>query len=411
VQEIGKAFAEHPSYRYKPIGIFKNMKPSDLLSGNVPMAWPFRNKPSLKALLAVILAGTLSASGQVYHALFALDHEDALEAGYHQTSGYMALKVSSSGFSARIWLDGDRISASGKLVSGKIQAEVSRDRFEKSPITLDLDFSGNREQVFGTALVDGGESDLSGFRRDTSKGNPGIYTMLIPGSDDAGVAPPGFGIARVVIGFNRTVRFRGHSPDGQKFGSLRVHVSTAGHFPVFAPMYHGNREVIRNGSPVTVKTWSGSMFGWLTVSSGAPEGVIVHVKSELANGNFYPEGFTLLSEVAASPYTRPASGVQPLVMETGTLLLSDGDLGSAISIPVTFGTNRLAHGLFPTVPNGYELRASVAPSTGLLRGRFMHPDIETLVEFRGAVLQDQNIAGGFFLGASETGKVRLQPDN
>ncbi len=70
------------------------------------------------------------------------------------------------------------------------------------------------------------------------------------------------------------------------------------------------------------------------------------------------------------------------------------------------GNNSLAK-LGGTPPNS--LTGSIAPATGWLKLNFGNGNGVATIQGLGAVLQDQNIAGGFFLTATNAGSILLGP--
>ena len=70
------------------------------------------------------------------------------------------------------------------------------------------------------------------------------------------------------------------------------------------------------------------------------------------------------------------------------------------------GNNPLAK-LGGTPPNS--LTGSIVPATGWLKLSFGNGNGAATVQGFGAVLQDQNIAGGYFLTTTNAGAINLQP--
>jgi hypothetical protein len=52
---------------------------------------------------------------------------------------------------------------------------------------------------------------------------------------------------------------------------------------------------------------------------------------------------------------------------------------------------------------------SVAPSSGVITGRFLDPQTHLTTAIKGAVLQQQGYAGGFFVSTNATGIFQINP--
>ena len=56
-----------------------------------------------------------------------------------------------------------------------------------------------------------------------------------------------------------------------------------------------------------------------------------------------------------------------------------------------------------------EVSLAFSPATGSFTGSFVDPSTGKTVSFQGVVLQQQNVARGFFLGLHESGSVIVEP--
>jgi hypothetical protein len=51
---------------------------------------------------------------------------------------------------------------------------------------------------------------------------------------------------------------------------------------------------------------------------------------------------------------------------------------------------------------------SISKSSGMFSGSVLPPDSRKAISFKGALLQNQKVGSGFFLGTNESGRVLLQ---
>jgi hypothetical protein len=54
------------------------------------------------------------------------------------------------------------------------------------------------------------------------------------------------------------------------------------------------------------------------------------------------------------------------------------------------------------------LRLNIVTSSGAITGSVVHPFTGKKIQLRGAVLQKQGVAYGYFLGTNESGSVTLE---
>jgi hypothetical protein len=152
----------------------------------------------------------------------------------------------------------------------------------------------------------------------------------------------------------------------------------------------------------------GSVLGWLTfINTPTPNvsGLINWIKPNTPGDVYYPIGFTNLIDIISSTYTAPPSGVRPLNLTNGIVILQDGNLPQAITNSFSWSAG---NNIAISAPNTNFLTLKATLSTGVLKGTFIHPVTGQTNNLNGILLQQQNQAAGYFLGPTESGSLLLQ---
>jgi hypothetical protein len=367
--------------------IFNSNKPVFLGQSNVAMTVDF-------------VANRFVAAAGTYYGLFGDTNVT------EQSAGWFTATVASSGssqtFTASLFVDGDSLSGiSGAFDISGAASNMVVTRKGKAPLTLNLqlNFDGT---ISGTVsdTVDGWSSALDGNRSVYSAAHPspyaGNYNLLIPGSADPTVGPPGYGCVKVTIAANGAVTASGSLADGQTFGPQAAVVSANGNVPIYAKAYvYG----FNTGSN-TITSYKGLVGGWLNFSNMVPGGNLAWIKTGWTNG-YYNGGFTNESAVVGSVYSNSLNG---LLISDGLVTLSDGDLTSNITDNVTV-TNALVGILAPT---NQLVKLTITPSSGLVSGTFTNTADHKVETLTGLYLPEQGIIGGYFMGTSQGGVLMLQ---
>ncbi|MFN7139710.1 MAG: immunoglobulin domain-containing protein, partial [Limisphaerales bacterium] len=345
-----------------------------------------------------------SQAAGAYHGLFYETDGIRLE-----SAGYLTIKVkTNAGYSGKMLLDGNSISFSGKFpAEGITNRIVARTKFGKAPLLLNLQLDFGADRIIGSVVSSNWIAPLLADQvSNTNHANvSGKYTLLLPGSDDRDNAPTGYGYAAVTIRTNHKVSLSGLLADNHK-AKQSSFVSKQGHWPFFMQAYVGTSVVAEGANWRTNRDYKGAVIGWLTVES-EPEPSLTGAVSWIKNGwtnEFYKDGFTHQTNIIASYYLPPVKGTRALEMTNGTLSFSAGDLPAVQTNEVTL----LPNNSFQT-SSKTNLKMSIAAATGLIKGNFTHPGFETLVPFKGAVLQKQGFGAGFFMGTNEAGSMFLAP--
>jgi len=239
-------------------------------------------------------------------------------------------------------------------------------------------------------------SEILGYRSGPwNSRNPsplaGKYTIRFPGSTDPTVAPSGDGYASMTVNSLGTTSVNGALADGTRF-SRSVNLSTNG----FAPLW------------VSTDSGLGVMIGWLVFNPAPPRGIIgdlVWIKPAQFNATYYPSGFEGIVAATGSPYLRPSATNAALNWTSGIFRISGGNLSAphANSVALSPAGKLTSNG--GTISN---LTFSLNPNTGIFSGRFRDPETARTRYYYGALIQNEGIGGGYFLGANQGGLVQLE---
>jgi hypothetical protein len=157
----------------------------------------------------------------------------------------------------------------------------------------------------------------------------------------------------------------------------------------------------------------GSVLGWQQISLGAATnlaGQCLWLKPAGLSSRYYPQGFTNDVEVAGSTYSRTRSGSAVLQLNDGAgmLTLTGGGLPAPIADAIQLSVrNRV------TSSNSPPPSLKINTSSGLFTGSVLTPSLGRIF-YQGALFQNGNFAGGYFLGSAQgrqvlSGEVLLSP--
>ncbi len=230
----------------------------------------------------------------------------------HQSSGYFKFTMQASGvFSGTLIAEGISYPFTGLFdESGYTWSEVIRND-STLDVTMQLDLTTDHtDEVVGTVQAVGGwTAQLLGNRLVyNAVTNPapqaGQYTLVIPGGTDSASNPGGDGYATVTVNTAGKVTASGRLGDDTPW-SQTTYLSGNGQWPMYAPLYSKR----------------GSVLGWLNITNaveGDVQGEVSWIKTGLAGGTYYVNGFTNEVAVVGSTYTNPASSGRVLNITDGT---------------------------------------------------------------------------------------------
>ena len=343
----------------------------------------------------------------------------------HDNAGFITMKVTpmagkTTGFSGKLLLDGNSVSFGGTFnLDGtgvlKKGLPVSRVTFSKPDLGMTLQLHFNGSDTMSGSLSNYNGSWVSHFEMDRAvwtTNNPatnysGLFTLVLPGTNNVAKGPAGDGYATVSIDTNGVIKMTGKLGDGTAI-KQKTTVSKNGDWPLFSAGFN---------DPLT-KEYQGSIMGWVGVGPNPTrslDGTLQLIKE--INSNFvasYPGGYTNGAlAIVASAYDIPTAGnfAIPLAASgtnvTGSVTLSGGGLLSDL-ISTLILTAAPGNKTAVTVSAG-GLKFGVKPKSGQLSGTFIHPGSLISTKVEGVILNEQNEGRGFFQGSGTTsGTMHLQ---
>jgi hypothetical protein len=326
-----------------------------------------------------------------YYGLFAQSNAQ------FESSGFLTLTLGSLGsFSGSILNAGGsyRFSSAFSL-AGQALAPVSRGPGEEPLIVnMNLDLTTN-EQILGVVSNAAWSAPLQASRATFGATNvfpaPGKFTMLFVNDSDGSENPGGDGYGTVTISATGMATWSGFLADNTSVAPPAVGISRFGQWPLYIPLYGK----------------FGSLSGWITFNGSNTFAGEASWFRVAASGKLYPAGFTNTLSVAGSAFTRGTAKI-PVLTPTNNLLLTLS--GGGLSPPLTNALALYNTGEFVTNSAGIpKLTLSAAPGTGVVNGSFLDPLTGLPTTLKGAVLQQQGFAAGFFLSTNATGSFYLHP--
>jgi hypothetical protein len=322
-------------------------------------------------------------------------------------SGFFRLWVDSDrDFSGRFdlgdntfWLRGhfDRQGRAGVLVYLREWDEWLEFHRRRLVWIVRLELIPGTDEIQGTLenVSRGWSTTLFGYRGfghvDGHAPQAGRYTLRLPSSADPAVAPSGEGYGAIKVSSAGHVQAVGALPDSTPF-SRSATLSTNGWWPFFLPLNDGR----------------GALIGWLKFNSSAGRdisGDLLWVKPRGEGRRYYPEGYVGTVATLGSRYTLPGGNAPALNWVNGLFIVSGGNLEGFFVNNVTLlpGGSLMDNG---GEINGVSFRSS--RSTGVFRGKFLHPNTGRRTFFSGILDQFAAVGGGFFLDLDQGGLVRFE---
>ncbi len=334
---------------------------------------------------------TKPAPTGVYQGIYALDGGINPEtAGYFQftisaakrsfsgkvTSGKTVLRESGT-FSLAHETDINLPGPDGSLIPAHVQLLTTND----TPQIIGLSTNGTTNVfLIGNRLY---------YSSKITNALAGNYTLSLQNTNLSPLAPNGDGYATLRVARNGTVAIKGQAADGSKF-SQSCGLSRSGDFPLYAVLNAGRGRLL--GIQRLNKQTTSSILGpnSIWVKNAGPD-------------LLYPDGFYLLVNGIGSTYAPPLN--QPILVWTNGVIsfhggdLFTGDVTIWDFVPVTLR----APARF--VPDSSTERVNLNASTGSgsVSGSFVDPSTDMRAQIRGALLQQQKTARGFFISTNTAG--------
>jgi hypothetical protein len=292
-----------------------------------------------------------------------------------------------------------------------------------SPLVLDFRLGGpdGGEQLIGdvssNGLAMGGFSAARLIYTDSKNPAPPLvnppaeivshYTAIFPAKSEevqgipAGQFPQGSGVGFADLGKSGSIKFVGTLADGEKF-SFSAPMVTDNRFPFHASMAKG-RSVL-NGmvdlrTQADISDFDGSNLTWVKVAdnkassykAGWPQGIFLDVVGA--------KHVRAKKEPALPWLAAPTGAGNAAFFLSGAGLLESG-LNATIDIGAKDKVTQIGTG----IPG---LKLNFNAVSGATSGEFTHPTTGKKTKFSGAVLDTQQIAGGYFLSGDQSGKMTL----
>ncbi len=372
---------------------------------------PFTMETNMTLIVNFATNRFVGAAG-VYYGLF------SQTGSAHESSGWFQIKtLSTLKFSGKMEIQGETVGFAGAfnlagvgtLKPGKIigRKGLTNDNFN---IVLQLNLAGagsisgtvQAPSWSGPATLDGDKGTLTPSAAITAP-----FSMVIKGNTNAATQPAGDGFVLAAVDpvkalMKTSIAYAG---DFQKAKPVVTGVSETGDWPFYQVLYQTTRVGVSADAPGAVlKTYLGSVIGWLNVSNGIITGDLVWNRASMASsGNtntMYSGGFSNThSSTDGTLLSSAFSG--PGVPATGTVTIKDGNLSSPIVLPYTTVAGKIVVAGFKT--NG--VKVTVLPLTGLVKGQY---GLVATKSF-GAFIQSSGLAYGVFPGTTQSGSLRLTP--
>jgi len=314
----------------------------------------------------------------------------------HESSGSLTLKLTAKGgYSGKLLLAGRSHSFSGTFdLLGRGTNQIKRGG-TNLPVALSLELglsSGDANHLSGS-VSDGSwaaalRANRSVFNTATAPAPmAGSYTWVVTGTNDP-AGPAGDGYATGKIDAAGVLKLAGKLADATSL-SIKTTVAPGGEWPLHAPLYSGK----------------GSILGWMTVTNDPASawGSVNWFKPAATKG-LHAAGFTHRTVLSGSSYTPPATKTNRVLQITnGLAMFSGGNLGAPVECRWTLGADNKV----TSTNAGFSLALTTA--SGLFKGSFVDPATLRNYAFNGVVLQNTNMASGYFAGTNQSGWVFLEP--
>ena len=235
-------------------------------------------------------------------------------------------------------------------------------------------------------------AELHADRPVFSSANPaplaGKYTLLIPADTNSITGPAGDGYGKVSISTRGSLTFSGSLADGTKV-SQKVPISKNGDWPLYLNLYKGKGTLLSRLVFDTTNQPTTDLSGLMNWFK----------RTQLAK--YFAAGFTNESMIVGSRFVAPL-GTNQYVPTTAVVGFTNGNLVADFANDVTLD----AAGKVTNLDTN-KLSLSLSKSTGLMTGSATPPTGGKSISFKGAILQKQNRAAGYFLGTNSSGRVSL----
>jgi hypothetical protein len=347
------------------------------------------NSSATQTLTIIIPANVFQGLAGAFTGLFYDTNSPAVE-----NSGYFSLGLAADGsFAGYIDNAGGSNGFSGQFSISNPQIQITSGDYA---LSLILDTSaaaaGSISGSVSNSVAGWNEplvSYLAGYSASSPASLAGNYDVVMPGFDDPTVGPFGDSAFTIAITRAGVVGLTGYLADDT--GIIETNqLSVDGLCPVYVPLY-GNGNL-------------GLLIGWLNFTGDASDSLATNSVltwiNEAGASTSYPNGFTNAAAPFAAVFTPSPDALLPF--SSGMIILSGGNLPAAITNNVVISGNVIT--VDPAATNGVSLYLDV--NTGEVVGSFVYPASQTNY-IDAVILQNLNLADGFFAGANQGGSFLL----
>lgn len=301
-------------------------------------------------------------------------------------SGAIAITTTKGGnYTGTLRIGGNRYSIGGQFNTNNTA------RTSVGPYSLQLELTD--DQIIGTVsnatFSAGLELNRSVFNGTTSKAPfAGKYTIVFRGSENPfdREFPQGDGIGAVTVSASGAVQLSGSLADGTAISQTAT-ASKDGQWPLYVSLYNGN----------------GQILGWLSFTNvGNLVGPFSWIREPNVNAAFYTNGFVFETNAVGLSYVGSLAPVT--VFTRASLFLEGGNLSQAVGGQVNINPNNTVVHI-----DNSSLAMTLNQPQGLFSGSVRNPVSGKTVNFKGALLQNDNFGSGYFLGTNLSGRVTFGP--
>jgi hypothetical protein len=194
----------------------------------------------------------------------------------------------------------------------------------------------------------------------------------------------------VTVDAKGNLSFKGTLADGTAV-TQGTTVSRDGHWPLY----------------VSVNQGRGILIGWITFADEVQsdlQGLNINWVKLMGPDRYYPDGFALECEALGSRYAAPVTSDEGSL---ATLAFQGAGLGEDLVSQVLLNAKNqvLVFGENPA-----KLKLTYAPASGMFSGSFQPAGTPKPLTLKGAVLQKGAQSGGFYLDATQSGRVGVSWD-
>ncbi len=253
----------------------------------------------------------------------------------------------------------------------------------------------------GTAMGAVAGERSGGIKKSSHAGKWTVLFRSPAGSASGEAEQKGSGYGTVVVSSAGVARIKGALADGTAF-SYGASLLKDSEWPVYVPLYKNK----------------GTLAGLVQFGAGETGGETLEGTTEwfkpsgLSGNKLYPDGLRVELEVVGAKYRVPKKGLPPLDLnvgpDMGMITWSDGNLAAPFSKTLSVSK---AGKISVSNAGAERVKLQINTGVGTFSGSFFDLSVRKTRRFSGAILQEQGVAEGFFVGDTAAGTVKLFPNN